>query len=222
LQSDGFWKAIDANGGPSPDRRLTRSVKLDLDFVRFAMDPLQREKARHILISTYFEPGERIALYTLAGLPIPSDEEIARAHVAPEEAKQRGREVRFRLNVVAAYKHTCALTGLRIITIDGGSIVDAAHIHQFARSGDNDTRNGIALCKNAHWLFDNGLWTIADDFTVIVAAEHFAGDHPDQLSLQAYQGRRLRLPADAECWPRPIHLAWHRQHKYMGGSVGSP
>ena len=54
-----------------------------------------------------------------------------------------------------------------------GSIVDAAHIHQFADSRNNDPQNGLALGKNAHWLFDQGLWTIADDYTVIVAVGQF-------------------------------------------------
>src|SRR6266540_2520352 len=32
---------------------------------------------------------------------------------------------------------------------------------KFADSRNNDPCNGIALCKNAHWLFDQGLWTIS-------------------------------------------------------------
>jgi putative restriction endonuclease len=67
------------------------------------------------------------------------------------------REARFRRNVVAAYNYTCALTGYRLTTISAGCIVDAAHIHQFASSRNNDPRNGLALWKNAHWFFDTGL-----------------------------------------------------------------
>ena len=40
-------------------------------------------------------------------------------------AKTIGREARFRLNIVAAYNYTCALTGYRLTTITAGSIVDA-------------------------------------------------------------------------------------------------
>ena len=61
---------------------------------------------------------------------------------------------------VVAYKHTCALTGYRMTTLDMGgmeSIVDAAHIHAFSDSRNNDPRNGLALSKNAHWQFDRGL-----------------------------------------------------------------
>jgi putative restriction endonuclease len=57
-------------------------------------------------------------------------------------------------------------------------------------------RNGIALCKNAHWHFDNGFWTIADDYTVRVAADHFSEDSPHQQPLSDYEGTRIRSPDD--------------------------
>src|SRR5947208_2188046 len=86
-------------------------------------------------------------------------------------------------NIVAAYNYTCALTGYRLTTITAGSIVDAAHIHQFSDSRNNDPRNGIALCKNAHWLFDNGLWALSDDYRVVVAVGRFTEQSPDQKAL---------------------------------------
>jgi hypothetical protein len=39
---------------------------------------------------------------------------------------------RIRIEVVGAYDYTCALTGHRLLTIDDGSIVEAAHIHPFS------------------------------------------------------------------------------------------
>ena len=65
-----------------------------------------------------------------------------------------------------------ALTGYRVTTISGGAIVDAAHIHQFSDSRNNDPRNGIAALGQeslTHWLFDAGLWTLDDDYRVLVA-----------------------------------------------------
>jgi putative restriction endonuclease len=218
LSTDGFWSPLQEDGSPSPDDRLTRFAALTSDFVAFALDPAWRDKGRRILIAKYFQPGERVALYSLLGMPIPSDNDIARDanHRSPEEAKRQGREIRFRLNIVAAYNYTCALTGYRLTTITAGSIVDAAHIHRFSDSRNNDPRNGLALCKNAHWLFDNGLWTIADDYSVIVAVGRFSEDSPDHKSLRDYHGEKIRLPDDNRLWPSPIHLAWHRKHVFQG------
>ena len=154
-------------------------------------------------------------------LPVPSEDEVASAslHKSPEEAEQRGREARFRLKVVSLYNYTCALTGYRLMTISSGSIIDAAHIHQFSDSGNNDVRNGIALCKNAHWLFDEGLWTIADDYTVKVAGDRFAEDSPDQKPLIDYHGQRIRLPSNTSLFPDPTHLDWHRRERFLGSQL---
>jgi putative restriction endonuclease len=218
LHSDGFWTALGQDGNPSPDRRLTRYAKLDPGFVKLISDPASREQARRTLIARYFEPDERLALYSLIGMPVPSAEEVEKDANpdALEAARERGQDARFRLNVVAAYNYTCALTGYRLMTLSAATIVDAAHIHQFARSRNNEIQNGLALCKNAHWLFDNGLWTISDDYTILVAAEQFSEDSPDQTSLREYHGRKLRLPTDAQLWPSAVHLAWHRKNKYLG------
>ena len=94
------------------------------------------------------------------------------------------------------------------MTISSGSIVDAA---TFISSPTLETTTSVTacLCKNAHWLFDEGLWTIADDYTVKVARGSFAEYSPDQKPLSDYRGQRLRLPSDpALCTPLiPFTLA---------------
>ncbi len=219
LKSDGFWSVLDENGKPSPDKHLTRYATLNEEFVAFTKDPTLRDKARRILIEKYFQPTERLALYSLVDLSASSGtDKIAEA--TDEKVyyvKQQGREARFRLAVIPAYEYTCALTGYRLTTITAGNrIVDAAHIHQFADSRNNDPKNGLALSKNAHWLFDQGFWTISDNYTVIVAIGQFTEQSPDQKPLRDYHGQKIRLPKDSALWPNPIHLAWHRKNKFLG------
>jgi putative restriction endonuclease len=218
LQTDGFWSALTEEGTPSPDDRLTRYAELTPDFRKCLNDPVWREQARRLLIAKYFEPAERIALYTLVGLAVPAEDEITRDanYTLPTEARKEGRETRFRLTIVAAYNYTCALTGYSLTTITAGSILDAAHIHQFSDSRNNDPRNGLALCKNCHWLFDNGLWTLTDDYRVLVALGRFVEHSPDQKALTEYQGRKINLPSDPKYWPDPLHIAWHRKHRFRG------
>jgi putative restriction endonuclease len=118
------------------------------------------------------------------------------------------------LDIVAAYNYTCALTGYRVTTVDGASIIDAAHIHQFSESRNNDPKNGIALCKNAHWMFDQGLWSLDDDYRIIVSHGSFDEEAHNQKSLRDFHGLQIALPSNTNLWPDPQHLAWHREHKF--------
>jgi len=216
LKSDGVWSPLDEHGKPTAERFQARFVAMPSHFVAFAKDPASRDKARRVLIAKYFQPYERLSLYELVGMPVPKDEEIIRdaSYKGPEDAQSQGRETRFRLTIVATYSYTCALTRYRLTTIAGGSIVDAAHIHQFADSRNNDPRNGLALTKNAHWLFDNGLWTLRDDYRVIVALGNFAEAGPEHHLLSQYNGQKIQLPTDKSFWPNLVHIAWHRNKKF--------
>lgn len=218
LKSDGIWSPLNDMCKPTTERSQARFAAMPSDFVAFASDPDSRDKARRILIAKYFQPNERQGLYALVGIPDPPEEEIMRdaSYTGPEDAQTQGREARFRLRVVANYNYTCALTQYRLTTITGASIVDAAHIHQFADSRNNDPRNGLALSKSAHWLFDNGLWTLSDDYTVIVADAHFVEAGPEAIRLGQHHGKRIHLPSKTEHWPSLPHISWHRKNRFRG------
>lgn len=218
LQSEGIWRSLDERGQPAGHYRQAGVAQIDRDFLRFAANAAARDQARRLLVAKYFPPAERPGLYALLAMAVPSDEQISADGLIGEAsaAQTRGREARFRLDVVAAYRYACALTGLRLTTITVGSIVDAAHIHQFSKSRNNDPRNGMALCKNAHWLFDNGLWSLDDDYRVLVAKLRFSEEAPDQKPLSAYAGERIRLPVSESHWPDRKYLAWHRKHAFQG------
>ena len=66
--------------------------------------------------------------------------------------------------------------------------LEAAHIWPRSHKGLYLPSNGIALCRDMHWAFDKGMFTIGDDFKVIV--------HPDVESdyLQQYNNKSLYIP----------------------------
>ena len=80
-------------------------------------------------------------------------------------------------------------------------------------------RNGLALGKNAHWLFDSGLWTLTDQYNVIVAKGHFDEEclNPGIKKLVDYHGQRIRLPNNESNWPDPKYIKWHRDHCFKSG-----
>jgi putative restriction endonuclease len=95
-------------------------------------------------------------------------------------------------------------------------LVSQPGMHPFVASRNNDPDNGLALSKNAHWLFDNGLWSIENDYTVITADRHFAESGDAALLLTAMKGRQIRLPIKQNVWPARKHLEWHRNHTFLG------
>ena len=216
MKSDGLWLPLDARQNPLQHREMPASIRFSDGFLALARDPDLRSQARAVLIRTYFEPAEQAALLALTGVdPALLQLNLASLADAAGEA-ERGREGRFRIDVVTAYDYTCALTGYRLITLNAGTIVDACHIHQFARSRNNDLNNGIALSKNAHWLFDCGLWSLADDYTVIVAERHFSEAGEAAHLLTAMKGKQVRLPDRREFWPACNHIHWHRTNTFLG------
>jgi len=118
------------------------------------------------------------------------------------------RDRAFRKSVLAAYRHSCALCGLRI---RWGSRVEAqaSYIKPRALLGVDDMRNALSLCRTHHWAFDEGLWTAGDDLTVRVRPAP-AGEVYEMGALAAFAGRTLRTPAAGGVRPHPAALEWHR------------
>lgn len=129
---------------------------------------------------------------------------------AEEAARKKGRSARFAVQVVSRYKFTCALTGLCCLTTDGAAIVDAAHIEPFAENQNDDIENGLALCKNAHWMFDEGLWSVRGDGRVMLAQERFTENGPEGLRLHPYAGQLLQFAAGVALRPKADYFARHR------------
>lgn len=215
LRSDGVWVPLDELNQATSERRRAVSVRIDAEFFSLLHDADFREQLRRVLIAKYFnDAGERAALYELVGLPVPPDEIVQADAERYKTARKSGRDARFRLIVVPAYNYTCALFRFRLTTVESGSIVEAAHIHQRARSENDDPRNGIALCKNAHWCFDEGLWSLNDNYRILVAADRFDEFGNAAMSLKPLEGQRILLPTNQQLWPDKKYLRWHRTHRF--------
>jgi len=108
--------------------------------------------------------------------------------------------------VVCTYDHRCALCGVRIITPEQYTVVDAAHIVPWCKSQNDDIRNGMALCKLCHWAFDNGMMGVAENYNIITSRHITAPGF-----LQTLSGRGIIPPQDRNLWPAQQYLAEHRR-----------
>jgi HNH endonuclease len=122
------------------------------------------------------------------------------------------RDAAFRSIVLANYGHTCAVTGQkfhspRYVEADGAHII-GKEVH-----GTDDPRNGIALSKSAHWAFDQGIFTISDQYEVLVNAKAKQASIANFPALEIDR-RKIALPDDPYYRPHPEALAWHKQERF--------
>ncbi len=212
---DLIWKTFTADGQPSKSKLTTRLCHLDSDLFACLLDASFRRQARKTLVSIYFTPREQVMLCARLGLTVPNTAVVAALKQDAAEFKasqKKGRDSRFKSDVLGGYYFTCALTGYRLDT-KFGSIVQAAHIHQHAVSGNDDPRNGLALTPDAHWMFDAGLWTAVpngDDFFIQVAIGRFSESSPHGRLLANFHQNPLHFHDHAHLRPDPKNFEWYR------------
>ena len=79
-----------------------------------------------------------------------------------------------------------------------------------AQKGPDTLLNGIALCGVAHWMFDRGLMSIDDDFSLLFNSKSV----PDKVMRMVNREQRLLLPKSNKSYPHRIFLKWHRDNVF--------
>jgi putative restriction endonuclease len=118
----------------------------------------------------------------------------------------------FRRVVLRAYDERCAMTGLKLINGRGRAEVAAAHIRPVEASGPDIVSNGIALSGTAHWMFDRGLISLADNLEILISRQ--TNDPQGVRSIINQSGCAL-APRRISDRPHPHFLKWHREHCFM-------
>jgi len=115
----------------------------------------------------------------------------------------------FRRVVLRAYDERCAVTGIKLINGSGRAEVAAAHIRPVEKNGPDIVSNGIALSGTAHWMFDRGLISLADNLEILISRQ--TNDPESVRSIINKSGRAL-YPTRVSDRPHPHFLQWHREN----------
>jgi putative restriction endonuclease len=115
----------------------------------------------------------------------------------------------FRKIVLRAYDERCAVTGLKLINGSGRAEAAAAHIRPVEASGPDIVSNGISLSGTAHWMFDRGLISLADNLEILVSRQV---NDPDSVRALVNKSGRAIEPQRRSDRPHPHFLQWHREH----------
>lgn len=125
------------------------------------------------------------------------------------------RQAFFKKYIPQIYNDTCCISGMRLISVHGYSMVDACHIVPFSKGQNDHVSNGIALCPNLHRAFDRGLISIDQDYRVLVSSLISENSqHPYSLSI--LKGKNLHLPENPVYFPDQENLNWHRSNIFKG------
>lgn len=241
LRGDEFWH-FKANPGyeeaiASRQVRL-KSIKAIREAIQYAyldgelfehlQDPHSRLSLVNTLITAWFsDKADSIQrLWQIDALQDLENQlrQIGGTVYQPEDLKDEARTVvrdaAFRRAIVSIYEHRCAFCGLQIINTLGQNIVDGAHIKPFAMFYDDRIDNGISLCKNHHWAFDRGWFSIEDDYTLLISDE-LREESPHTTPMSEFQSQPIRLPVQEQYRPRIEAIRWHRENIFWGTLHGT-
>ncbi|MBU0681693.1 MAG: HNH endonuclease [Proteobacteria bacterium] len=231
MDSEPFWELVLRPGAEAPVGRTVSSMKrirelylgakLDEELFLLLQMPSLRERLRAVLIEKYFAPEVRPLLLEQGEINLQAYE-YGKSLLAASKSEEitlefknesLGRQVRdqgFRKAIVKLYEHRCALCGIRMLTPDGHTVVEAAHIVPWSESKNDKPTNGLALCRLCHWSFDEGLMAVGKSYEVKISPQvkrepNFPGH---MLTLS---DRPIFRPQDSTYWPMLENFAWHRK-----------
>jgi hypothetical protein len=123
------------------------------------------------------------------------------------------RDLAFRNLVLTEYEYQCTICGMKFHL---GELVEAqaAHIVPKNKSGTDDPRNGLSLCRTHHWAFDNGLFSLSDNYQITISPVVSKAE-TDNFSLTDFSERQISLPNDEILYPHPLALDWHRKYVFQ-------
>lgn len=217
MQSEPFWelkykeskeeyKASPSLGGLK-DR--VQCAIIDKHLFESMADQKASEAIRTLLTKTYFSQKAQNKLSDIRSFNYQSydysrqleafaAEPFRKDHMNEESVKYRTtptqiRDAGFSKTVRSAYNYTCAVCRSKVITRGGSTLVDGAHIIPRSQSNNDDPRNGLALCKSHHWMFDEYMLTVTPDY--IIRLSNWLKEEDNEIgNLWDYDKEMIHLP----------------------------
>jgi len=236
LKSDGFWHLVPNPGfaakidmdfsSMSRLREVCAGAKMDDELFGYLCNPEMREHLRAVLINTYFVPEIRALVekqgkinydaykYSQTLLKMAEPEAQYGEGRGEDDFQEQVRDQGFRKAIVSLYEHRCALCGIRMLTPDGHTVVEAAHIKPWSEAHDDRPTNGLALCRLCHWSFDEGMMSVGIKYEVLVSKRvQIEQNLPGHILT--LRDRHIFTPTEDQYWPAQDNLDYHRKSKFM-------
>lgn len=242
MKTESFWRLIPNNGYKvwielKDSMRSLGNLQVAVDYAEIDLElfeilrkPIEREVLKQALLDTYF-PNAVVKANSYEGLNLIHDIENQLVNESSvtysaeiKELKSKLSKIEFEEEVILRgslfkrevpkkYKFTCCISKLSVdVTFNSTTLIEACHIEPFSVSYIDTISNGLALSPTLHAAFDRGLFTISDDYRVIVSNKFRESKSPH--GLQQFNGQKILLPDLELHFPDLERLAWHRKHKF--------
>lgn len=237
LQNDGIFELVPASGlagkiniesisSMKKLRNVCAGAKIDGRLFALLCQSETREHLRAVIINHYFATEIRPAVIECGEVNIKAYKYsqnllLIREKTEPyllykEATSLKNKKIRdqgFRKAIVTLYDHRCALCGIRMLTSEGHTVVEAAHVKPWSESHNDLPTNGLCLCRLCHWSFDEGLMSVGSKYEVLVS-KRVARDNNFPGHILTLTGREIFKPGDKSFWPTQENLEWHRGKKF--------
>jgi putative restriction endonuclease len=236
LKSDRFWHLVPNPGFETKIdmdfssmtrlREVCAGAKMDEELFGYLCNSETREHLRAVLINTFFVPEVRVLVekqgkvnydayqYSQALLKMAEPEVQYGEGRGEEDSQEQVRDQGFRKAIVSLYEHRCALCGIRMLTPDGHTVVEAAHIKPWSEGHDDRPTNGLALCRLCHWSFDEGLMSVGGKYEVLVSKRvQIESNLPGHILT--LRDRHIFTPTEDQYWPAQDNFDYHRKRKFV-------
>lgn len=157
-------------------------------------------------------PDEEIIEAAVRATALDEFSPFVREDKAIYKVSEQRRDVAFKRVVLGQYAGRCAVTGMMYCS-EHHVEAQAAHIIPKHMMGSDDPRNGISLSRTLHWAFDEGLFTISDQYEVVVNKKALNADH-DRFPILNMHGHPISRPDDEQFLPHPDALAVHKKEVF--------
>lgn len=203
-------------------RKVSIGAEIEDDFRDLLIIPETRESLRLTIIKHFFssevqyiieEHGKtNLKAYKYSNKILSMREKIASFN--DSKLDKNVRKQGFRRTITKIYEHRCALCGIRMLTPEGHTVVEAAHVIPWSKTHDDKPTNGMALCKLCHWSFDEGLMGVGKEYNILVS-DRVRVDKNLPGHILTLSDRLIYTPEEKAFWPKEENLKWHRQNVFI-------
>ena len=225
LKHEGFWHLAfrpTFNGErPKTTNKLKEAIEyafVDTQLFKLLEHPVYRQELTDTLVAVWFSANKKeLGDILKVNKDFQNSPLFELGNVDPNPKKNLIQSVIrnafFRKAIVHIYDYRCVFCRLRVTRSINQNIVDGAHIKPFSGFYESKIENGLALCKNHHWAFDRGWFSVDENYRIIVAND-LQEESPNAKPMKEFNRAMIFLPNDEIYYPSLEALQWHRQNKF--------